>query len=707
MLALLLLFACTNKEPTDSAPAMDGDGDGVLAADDCDDANPNVYPGAIEVCDGADNDCDGQIDDSAGDLWYADADGDGYGDPSRVEQTCTGESWFVADNTDCDDLEASVYPGAPELCDEQDNDCDGEQDEGVLTSWFTDADSDGAGDPLSPVSGCTQPPGTVANAADCDDADPQRSPNALELCDGLDNDCDGVADGAAALDASTWYADGDSDGYGDPLNATLACEVPSGFVAVPTDCDDTNAAIHPDAVELCNFADDDCDGELDEPEAADAVAWYRDRDGDGHGDPNTVYDACFAPSGYVVDADDCDDTSRAVFPGATEVCNGVDDDCNGTTDESSAVDASTWYGDGDRDGYGDPALTLRACNQPALYVANDQDCDDSDSSAYPGATEVCDGADNDCDSATDEAGSTGETTWYRDADGDGYGDASVTTTACDQPSGYVDNDEDCDDSSANNHACACTLTGVGSPQGLVSAGTTQGTWLTDPLETLGSGLIWELDGYSGSTTVTRFASQSAMVSRSSSGTFNLPSQWEGTGAVVYDGDLYYVLYNTNTIVKHDISSNSTVATVALPGAGYHNTYCYQWGGYSDIDLAVDEQGLWAIYATSSNSGRIVISRIDPSTMSILATYNTSSRQKTNIGNAFMICGVLYSTSDYYTSSATVDYAFDTATGQTWNPGIPFNNAYSYNSAVTYSPADGYLRAWDSTRRVLYTTTLAY
>ena len=95
------------------------------------------------------------------------------------------------------------------------------------------------------------------------------------------------------------------------------------------------------------------------------------------------------------------------------------------------------------------------------------------------------------------------------------------------------------------------------------------------------------------------------------------SGWEGTGHVVYDGYLYYILYNTNTMVKYDIQNRNIVTTSPLPNAGYHNLYAYGWGGFSDIDFAADEQGLWVLYATSSNNGKMVISKLDPSNLSIL------------------------------------------------------------------------------------------
>ena len=147
--------------------------------------------------------------------------------------------------------------------------------------------------------------------------------------------------------------------------------------------------------------------------------------------------------------------------------------------------------------------------------------------------------------------------------------------------------------------------------------------------------------------------------------------------------------------------------MTLTNAGSHNTYHYQWGGYSDIDLAVDENGLWAIYATSTNSGRIVVSSIDPDKMSIVDTWNTSSNSKTSTGNAFMICGVLYVTDSYSSSSATINYAYDTNTSKDWVPGISFPVTYGYLTQIDYNPNDGLLYVWDYQRRVTFPATLSY
>ena len=245
---------------------------------------------------------------------------------------------------------------------------------------------------------------------DCDDTDASISPDADELCDGVDNNCDGEIDEDTAVDAGTWYADADTDGYGDAGAAITTCSVPSGYTDDATDCDDTSADINPAADEYCDGIDNDCNGQTDEDSAVDASEWYEDADGDGYGNVNAPTVTCSAPSGYVADNTDCDDTEPAAYTGATEYCDGVDNDCNGQTDDASSVDAATWYGDADGDGFGSDQFTTIACSQPGGHVANDDDCDDYDATTNPLATEYCDGEDNDCDGDTDDDDSSLDTT---------------------------------------------------------------------------------------------------------------------------------------------------------------------------------------------------------------------------------------------------------------------------------------------------------
>ncbi len=426
--------------------ACEAPDDYTTVSGDCDDTDHSVFPEAPEVCNRVDDDCDGSIDEDVGEVRWVDGDGDGYGDPLTEQVACADELGLVDNPDDCDDTDNATNPAADEVCDEADNDCDGVVDDGVTTTWFADVDEDGYGDATLPVAACAQPTGYAATGDDCADADATIHPDAPETCDGVDQDCDGVADDGAT-DMAAWYADNDGDGHG-AGTATVSCSPPAGYVGSADDCDDTNAAAAPGLAERCNGVDDDCDGSVDEASATDAATWYGDADGDGFGAASFVAVSCDAPVGYVATADDCDDLDANVYPGAPETCDGVDEDCDGAVDDG-AVDPSDWYADADGDTYGDAATGVSACEAPAMYVADATDCDDAAAGTHPGARETCDGVDEDCDGVVDDGVTL--SSWYADVDGDHYGDPAVVTSSCAAPAGTVSTGTDCDDGDAAVH----------------------------------------------------------------------------------------------------------------------------------------------------------------------------------------------------------------------------------------------------------------
>ena len=369
----------------DSGEPVDADGDGVPASEDCDDNDASVSPSAQELCDGLDNNCDGAVDEGAADAtaWYSDGDGDGYGagEPTLACEPVEGQ---VAQADDCDDARAEINPGAAETdcADPTDYNCDG-------STGYADADGDG-----------------FAACEECDDGAVDVNPDATEICDGLDNDCDGAVDPATSEGAPSWYADGDGDSFGDADRPTVACEAPEGHVADATDCDDGLGAVNPDAAEICDGLDNDCDGLVDPATSDGAPTWYADSDGDGFGDAGSPLIACESPSGHVADATDCDDAAPDTNPDGQEVCGGGDEDCDGLLDdEDGSVDLSTGdsaFIDADGDGFG--AAPVVACVLPPNAVSDDTDCDDADPSNYPSAAERCDGVDNDCDGDDDTIG---------------------------------------------------------------------------------------------------------------------------------------------------------------------------------------------------------------------------------------------------------------------------------------------------------------
>lgn len=439
--------ATGGKTGTDSSTSTstsgDADGDGFGGDVDCDDGDPAINPDATEACDGIDNNCDGQADEGLLSTWYDDADGDGFGDDGTAQEACDQPANTVDQGGDCDDDNKKINPNAKELCDGEDNNCDGSVDEDITNSdYWPDSDSDGYGDAsATATSDCKPPSGMVDNRQDCDDSDGDIHPGSRDVCDGIDNDCDGSVDEDAA--ASAWYKDADGDSYGDSV-VVNACKQPDAtYVQVSGDCNDAAKAINPSAKEVCDSVDNDCNG-LTDDNATDGQVWYADRDSDNYGDATNTKKACSQPAGYLAISGDCDDANPSINPKGTETCNGVDDDCDGQVDEAGATGATTWYADKDSDGFGNSAVSTSSCNQPAGYVSNATDCDDGLGSVYPGASETCNSRDDDCDGDIDE-NATDATVWYADTDGDKYGTKGSTKLSCSQPSGYVSNSSDCDD----------------------------------------------------------------------------------------------------------------------------------------------------------------------------------------------------------------------------------------------------------------------
>jgi hypothetical protein len=190
LLPFMLVLACGRDKGADGDSAADEDGDGVSAADDCDDNNPDVFPGAAETCDTVDNNCDGSVDEGSLLTFYADGDGDGFGVESSTIQACTPPSGHTAQLGDCDDGAATTFPGADEVCDSLDNNCDGSVDEGALSTFYVDGDGDGYG--LAETLACEEPSGAAPLGGDCDDADPILTPEDYDA-DGLSS-CDGDCD---------------------------------------------------------------------------------------------------------------------------------------------------------------------------------------------------------------------------------------------------------------------------------------------------------------------------------------------------------------------------------------------------------------------------------------------------------------------------------------------------------------------------------
>ena len=443
-LGLCCTLACRTKDVVvgdegGSLVTDDKDFDGFSASEDCDDFDPAVNPLMDEACDGIDNNCNGEVDEGVTQRYFEDADGDGFGSTTAIVDACRIPEGYVPLANDCDDSDPTVFTGAVEICNDIDDDCDGEVDEDLLIGLFYDGDGDGFGDPNFPSTDCTRQDGYVFYGDDCNDSDPNVHPFNTEICDGIDNDCDGIVDNGSTF---TFYEDGDQDGYGNELVTTQACEAPTGYVPIAGDCDDNDSFQYPNAEEYCNTEDDDCDGEIDE-DPIDPPTWYYDIDGDGFGSQFITLDICTPPSGFIADNTDCDDTNITVYPGATEYCTNTDNDCNGLIDDN-AIDASTWYADIDRDNFGNASEILIQCAQPFDYILTAGDCDDDDNTIYPNAAELCNGIDEDCDGVIDND-TINSLEYYEDTDGDGFGNPNVMIEECQTPNGYILDNSDCDD----------------------------------------------------------------------------------------------------------------------------------------------------------------------------------------------------------------------------------------------------------------------
>lgn len=314
----------------------DEDEDGYTANIDCDDNNPEIHPGASEICDGLDNDCNLIADDAITYYtYYRDNDNDNYGDGGDWVEICeaTPPAGYVTNDQDCNDGNANVNPGMAEVCDGSDNNCNGFEDEGLAQhTYYRDNDQDNFGDAAVWVQTCEDnaPTGYVANAMDCNDADGSINPDSPEVCDGMDNNCNASTD--EGLPITNYYRDKDGDSYGDAANSVEVCVdgIPEGYVANSQDCDDNNSEINPGAEEACDGKDNNCNGLADD--GVPVITYYKDNDGDHFGDATVAIEACqlWAPDGYVENNLDCDDNNPLVNPLASEnPDNNIDEDCSG------------------------------------------------------------------------------------------------------------------------------------------------------------------------------------------------------------------------------------------------------------------------------------------------------------------------------------------------------------------------------------------
>jgi hypothetical protein len=462
----------------------DDDNDSYADPLDCKPLDPKVNPGMDEKCNGHDDDCDGAVDDENAlgcKVYYIDEDADGFGVAAQLKCLCAKAGAFTTMLAgDCVDSDAAVNPSAAETCDGIDNDCDNSIDEGFTNSDTdpladcvdTDDDNDGVPDPSDNCPTVPNPDqldsdkdgqGNLCDGdadgdgtpdpLDCDPKDPGAYPGAEEKCNGKDDDCDGLKDEPGATGCGIFFLDMDKDGWGKDGDSKCLCDESGNYLAIAAgDCNDSNNQIHPQATELCNGADDNCDGTKDGENALGCTTYYLDADGDGYGKPGESHCYCGATGNWkVTNNQDCNDTDAAVSPVAVETCDGKDNNCNSVADEEGAAACINYYKDADGDAYGEPGLTHCYCVPTGLWSAIvGTDCNDTNPKVHPNATESCNGIDDNCNSLIDEEGASDCTVYYADADGDLYGNPSLKKCLCSPVAGYsVTNGTDCKDSDAS------------------------------------------------------------------------------------------------------------------------------------------------------------------------------------------------------------------------------------------------------------------
>ena len=420
-----------DKDGTGDACDSDIDGDGDNNTVDCAPKDQAISSKGVESCNGKDDDCDGKTDevDAQGcSIWYFDGDGDGTG-VSDKQCLCAATTPYVAKQSgDCNDKVAEINPAAPEICGNgKDDNCNGsENDEDAkgCTAWYFDGDGDGWGTATKKCLCTASGEFSAKKTGDCDDKVQAISPAQPEKCkDGLDNDCDGDTDEAGCSGCTTFYKDGDGDGFGSKETQCLSKAAGAFTSLKPGDCDDGDKTVNPSGKESCNFKDDNCDGQTDELGADGCKSFWYDGDSDGFG-AGAAACLCKAQGNQKATKDgDCDDKDATANPLATEICgNGKDDNCKLGEADKGATGCTKYFLDADGDGYGTTQSEC-LCAPSGQYTAKKAgDCKDTDAAMSPVLVEKCqDDKDNDCDGKTDEEGCQGCIVFFKDVDGDGFG----------------------------------------------------------------------------------------------------------------------------------------------------------------------------------------------------------------------------------------------------------------------------------------------
>lgn len=404
---------------------------------DCNDNAKAVNPGAKEICNDIDDDCNKTVDDGCDD------DGDGVCDEAMV---VVGKPAICPKgNGDCDDKNKNISPVAKEVCDAKgvDENCNNKSEEenaNGCKKYYFDGDKDGYGKQGSAAKCLCKPDAaakfTSLKMTDCDDGKKTVSPVAKESCATIyDDDCDKNTNDLNAIGCKKFYVDVDDDNFGatnKPTKCLCASIESEHYTATKGgDCADQNKSINPAKKESCTTKfDDNCNNNDNDINALYCTPFYKDVDGDGYGAAKSPAVCTCKPNTALkytaLKGLDCDDSEKNVKPGVKDTCStaGVDDNCDGKTDQEDSLNCKKFYFDKDGDGYGIGApRCLCGANKGLKFTAKSAgDCDDSQSSVKPGATELCNGKDDDCDKTKDE-GATASCT-----------SVSKATVACQTPS---------------------------------------------------------------------------------------------------------------------------------------------------------------------------------------------------------------------------------------------------------------------------------